>query len=73
MTIVSQTVFEWFVTVLTGGLAGTWLIYDLFNLVRFRGEPPDDPIVRDKRFGYLMGIVIGVIGVWGCLRFHDVV
>ena len=32
-----------------------------------------DPLVRDRRFGYAMGIVIGLIGVVGCLRFHDVV
>jgi hypothetical protein len=29
--------------------------------------------VRDKIFGYFCGIAIGVIGVLGCLRFHDVV
>jgi len=45
--IVSQTAFEWFVTILTGGLAGGWLVYDVINL-------------------------IGLVGVVGCLRFHDV-
>ena len=28
--------------------------------------------VRDKIFGYGMGIIIGALGVLGCLRFHDV-
>ena len=70
--IVSQTVFAWFVTVLTGGLAGSWFVYDIINLIRSRGADGRDPLVRDRRFGYVMGIVIGFIGVLGCLRFHDV-
>jgi hypothetical protein len=29
--------------------------------------------VRDRHFGYVMGIIIGALGVLGCLKFHGVV
>jgi len=70
--LVSPTVFAWIVTFLTGGLAGTWFVYDTFNLIRVRNADGGDPLIRDRRFGYVMGIVIGLAGVLGCLRFHDV-
>jgi hypothetical protein len=70
--IVSATVFKWFVTVLTGGLAGSWLVYDLISMIRTRHADGRDPLVHDRRFGYVMGIVIGFVGVLGCLRAHDV-
>lgn len=73
MNIVSQTAFEWFVTAVTGGVAGAWVIYDARNLFVTRNDDRQDPIVRDKHFGYMMGIVIGLVGVFGCLRFHGVV
>ena len=65
--------FTWFLTILTGGLAGAWFIYDTINLIRTRNYDRGDAVVRDKHFGYVIGIVIGIIGVVGCLRFHDVV
>ena len=71
--LMSPIAFKWFLTILTGGLAGSWFIYDTFNLIRSRNADKRDPIVRDKIFGYIMGIVIGIVGVLGCLRFHDVV
>ncbi len=67
------TTFKWFLTILTGGLAGLWVIYDSFNLLRSRNADRSDPVMRDKHFGYVMGIAIGVIGVLGCLKFHGVV
>ena len=71
--LMSAGAFKWFLTILTGGLAGSWFFYDSFNLFRIRNADKKDPIVRDKIFGYLVGIAIGVVGVLGCLRFHDVV
>ncbi len=71
--LVSQTAFHWFVTILTGGVAGAWFVYDIINMIRLRGADRRDPLVGDRRFGYAMGIVIGFAGVLGCLRFHDVV
>ena len=68
----SATLFLWLLTALTGGLAGAWLVYDAFNLWRTRAADRSDPIVRDKHFGYVMGMVIGIIGLIGCLRAHGV-
>lgn len=69
----SPEAFKWFLTFLTGGLAGAWVIYDSFNLFRTRNLDRSDSVVRDKHFGYVIGIAIGIVGVLGCLRFHDVV
>lgn len=69
----SPTTFKWFLTILTGGLAGIWIIYDFINLIRTRKLDRSDPVVRDKHFGYVMGIVIGVVGMIGCLLFWNVI
>jgi hypothetical protein len=71
--LVSRTAFEWFVTIVTGGVAGAWFVYDAINMIRARRADGRDPRIRDRRFGYAMGMVIGFLGVLGCLRFHDVV
>jgi hypothetical protein len=71
--IVSITAFKWFLTILTGGLAGTWFFYDAYNLIRLRRTGAKDASAQDRYFGYMIGVVIGFIGVWGCLRFHGVV
>ena len=70
--LISQSAFAWVVTFLTGGVAGSWFFYDIINLIRARRADSGDPLIRDRRFGYMVGIVIGFAGVLGCLRFHDV-
>ena len=71
--ILSPMGFKWFLTLVTGIVAASWFVYDSINLYRIRNANRKDPLVRDKIFGYFMGIVIGAVGVFGCLRFHDVV
>lgn len=71
--LVSYAAFRWILTGLTGGLAITWVVYDTYNLIRIRNADRNDPTVRDKRFGYAIGIVISVIGVIGCLKYHHVI
>lgn len=70
--LMSASAFKWFITLLTGGMAGSWLVYDTINLIRTRNADRKNPIVRDKHFGYVMGIAIAIVGLVGCLRFHDV-
>ncbi len=70
--VMSVTAFKWLVTFLTGGLAGAWLLYDTWNLIRTRGMDVTDPVNADKRFGYVIGIAIGAVGEVGVLRFHGV-
>lgn len=70
--VMSPLAFKWFVTILTGGVAGTWFFYDAYKVWRLRHADQTDPVVRDKIFGYTMGVIIGALGVIGCLKFHDV-
>ncbi len=60
----------WFVTTITLALSGAWLVYDLRNLWRLRGADGKDPLVHDKRFGYVIGIVTALIGILGVVRYH---
>jgi hypothetical protein len=73
MNIVSDTTFAWVLTGLTGGVSVVWLAYDASNLWRSRTADGKDPLVRDRRFGYSMGIIIALIGIVGALRYHGVV
>ena len=70
--ILSPTAFTWFLTLLTGVVATAWFFYDAINLIRTRKLDRSDPVVRDKHFGYGMGIVIGLVGIYGTLRFHGI-
>jgi hypothetical protein len=72
MTLVSDGVFHLCLTAITGGVAAVWFVHDLVLIARLRGTDRRDPLVRDKRFGYAMGVVIGMIGVIGTLRFNGV-
>jgi hypothetical protein len=71
MNLVPDSVFRLLLSVVTGGVAGLWVIHDLVFLIRLRGARRD-PLVGDQRFGYAMGILIGTIGVVGTLRFNGV-
>ena len=73
MNLVSADAFKWFLTLMTGVLAVAWLIYDAINLARTRNADRADPIVRDKQFGYVIGVLIGVVGIVGVLRFQGVI
>jgi hypothetical protein len=70
VNILSDNGFRWFLTLTTGIVAGGWAVHDVVFLARLRRT---DALFRDKRFGYLMGVVIGIVGVWGCLRYNGVV
>jgi len=72
MNLFSEQIFKLMLSVITGGFAGIWVIHDLLFISRLRGADRRDPLVRDQRFGYAMGIVIGTIGVVGTLRFNGV-
>ena len=72
MTELPDGVFRLLISLFTGGVAGGWLIHDLVLLARHRGAGRRDPLVGDQVFGYVMGIVIGVVGLVGTLRFNGV-
>lgn len=72
MTELPDGVFRFLLSALTGGFAGAWLIHDLVLLARLRRADRRDPLTGDQRFGYLVGIVIGAIGLVGTLRFNGI-
>jgi hypothetical protein len=73
VNVVSDAVFSWFLTFLVGGLSAAWLVYDIRNLTKLRGADARDALVRDRRFGYIVGIVVALIGLVGTARYHGLV
>ena len=71
--LISHTLFVWFMSLFTGVVAGTWFVYDGLKIYWLRHADGSDPTVRDKRFGYAIGMcvgLIGVIGVLGVLKYN---
>lgn len=64
--------FRLLLSLLAGGVGGLWAIHDVVFLARLRGVKRRDPLIADQRFGYAMGIIIGMIGVVGTLRYNGV-
>ncbi|MBC7976180.1 MAG: hypothetical protein H7138_14505 [Myxococcales bacterium] len=65
----------WFrvaISLLTAGVGAVWIVHELVLMNRLRGADTKDPLVRDKWFGYVIGIAIGVIGIVGTLRYNGV-
>jgi hypothetical protein len=71
--LVSDSVFRVIITAATGGFSAIWVVHDLLFLSRLRGKDMSDPLIRDQRFGYVMGVIMGLIGVFGMLRYNGVV
>jgi len=71
--LVSADTFRWFMSIFTG-LASTWALFDIVYIIRLvrRRADTNDPLIRDKYFGYAMGIAIGLLGFAGILRYNDV-
>lgn len=65
--IVSHTQFMWFCSLATAGFALVWIVYDAIRLRRFW---PRRKVAHDEVFGSIIGMVIGLIGVLGVVRFH---
>ena len=67
----SESTFRAILTVVTVA-AALWALYDIVKLAKIRGKDRSDPLVKDERFGYGMGIVIGLFTLSGMLRYHGV-
>lgn len=66
----SETTFRWFLTFAVGFISVLWVLYDAVNLARVWPADMTVPVNRDRRFGYLMGVIMGSIGVIGTARFN---
>lgn len=65
----SFTAFYAFMTITTGGVSAVWFAVDLRNLLRTRALDGANPVVRDRKFGYSIGLVIATIGMLGSTLF----
>jgi hypothetical protein len=68
----TPTQFGWFTTVFVGVMSFGWFAVDVRNLIVTRNLDRRDPLVRDRRFAYVMGVIMTTIGIIGTLRFHAV-
>jgi hypothetical protein len=59
-----------FCVLLTGLVAGYWIVVDSVRLRRAMREDRADPVVRDRIFGSIVGILVGAIGVFGSLNYY---
>jgi hypothetical protein len=64
----SDTAFDWLVCGLTFGLAFPWIFFDARNLWKLRNADSSDPIIRDRRFGYIIGMCVGLAGTIGVVK-----
>ena len=67
--IVSAQVYLWTSIIGTAGVAFWWACMDTLRLMRALRERPRSPAVRDRIFGSLIGISVGVIGVLGMVLY----
>jgi len=68
--LVSQTHFLWFITLMTISLAGGWIVVEIGRLRRALADDRRDPVVRDRIFGSIIGLMICVVGVVGSIAYH---
>jgi ABC-type lipoprotein release transport system permease subunit len=61
--------FRWFLTLVTGGVSAIWFLSDARKLWKAR-TAGSDPAVRDRRFGYVMGLIIATIGMVGSAKLQ---
>jgi hypothetical protein len=72
LKLVSDHAFRIFLSLATAGVGVVWTINELRLMSRLRGKDRADKRVGDQWFGYAIGILIGVIGIVGTLRFNGV-
>ena len=68
--ILSTNAFHWVLIALTAALAASWLVRDAFHLVKLLRAGPVDALAGDKRFGHIIGMLIGLVGAIGCCIYY---
>lgn len=70
--VMSPTAFKWFLTVLTM-IGVAWVMLDVYYLAtRLKKLDMSRAEDRDKRFAWILGILIGVAVTIGVLKYHGV-
>lgn len=62
--------YQYFLSVITGGAAVYWIGIDSYRLRKALADDRADAGVRDRIFGSVMGIVVGLVGVVGVAYHH---
>ncbi len=70
--LVSPSTYRGFVTMISLFLAA-WAFYDIVKWRRLKGQDRKDQLVQDKLWGYVLGLVMGCVTVFGVLRYNGVV
>lgn len=68
--IVSQTVYDYFLSGITGAVAAYWVAIDTYRLRKALRLQPRDAAARDRIFGSSLGILVGFVGVFGVIMHH---
>jgi hypothetical protein len=68
--IVSHDTYMLVCALLTGLVAAYWIVIDTVRLRAAMREDRADAVTRDKLFGSSLGIVVGIIGVVGVLKYY---
>lgn len=66
--LVSDTVYEWFVTCLISATAIGWTTVEVVRLRRTLQMDRADPVVRDRLFGHVIGLCIALLAAAGVVR-----
>jgi hypothetical protein len=68
--IVPHLYYVWFVTLVTGVVAAYWIGIDSYRLRKALRGDRSDAAIRDRIFGSIIGIIIGLVGVAGVIMHH---
>ena len=66
-SLVSDSVFYWFVVLMLVGIGFGWFTVDLVRSRRYLKTPPAERI-KDEGFGIMMGMLLGLGGVAGLVK-----
>jgi hypothetical protein len=70
VTFTSHESFMLFGALLTGLVAAYWICVDTVRLTRALRDDRSDRVVRDRIFGSVVGILVGIVGVFGSLNYY---
>jgi hypothetical protein len=65
--LLSHEHFDWFLSAVTGVVAAYWIGIDSYRLWKALRMDRKDLAVRDRIFGSMLGILVGITGVVGVI------
>jgi hypothetical protein len=68
--IVAQETYLLICALLTAVVAAYWICVDTYRLRVALRQDRSLPVTRDKLFGSTIGILVGIAGVFGILKYY---